>query len=265
MAAGCGKRPAPQSLSDNMPISHSKNAPGDSTIYGLTCPGGSDSVIVLLPNAGGNPISFNIINARKNGMIFGTPTTGHWVGIITESKKSRVARLVVDLDEIKGTWTYRVMPHLRDVSHLSKAQQDRIIANMPDSIVDTYMIPRQYGFTLKRQSEVLPVGNVFGASNIDDDSPVEYPPVPTFREWHAYNGHILLAKGIRNKEGMLDKNPKAKPDTCDLVYMRDDSLVLRVKGNLISFKRQANSHTANAKANAAAKKQAEKAQENLKQ
>ena len=66
--------------------------------------------------------------------------------------------MVIDLDQLKATWTYPVMPKLRDVSHLSKRQQARILANMPDSIVETYMVPRQYGFTLKRMSEAMAAG-----------------------------------------------------------------------------------------------------------
>ena len=41
---------------------------GDSTRYGLACDGCSDSVIVLLPNEGGDPVKFDIVTVRlKSG------------------------------------------------------------------------------------------------------------------------------------------------------------------------------------------------------
>lgn len=262
LVAGCKKVPVPKS--DNMAISHSKNAKGDSTIYGLACPGCTDSVIVLLPNAGGDPITFNILEARRNSKVFGTPQIGDWLGIVPTPEDKRVARLVVDLDEIKGTWTYQVMPHLRDVSLLDKKQQARILANMPDSIVKTYMIPREYGFTLKRQSQASPVGFVRSSNNLEDDSPVEYPKVPTYIEWHAYNGNILLTKGTFDPEKGFIKDPKVKPDTFHLVYMKDDSLTLKVRNRIIGFHRQISSRAANAKANAAAAMQEAKNKDLLK-
>jgi hypothetical protein len=103
--------------------------------------------------------------------------------------------MVVDLDKLKATWTYQVMPHLRDLSHLSRRQQARILANMPDSIVENYMVPREYGFTLKRMGEARSVGFVMQNSSVEDDSPVEYPEVPQYTEWHAYNGKLLLVRG----------------------------------------------------------------------
>ena len=44
---------------------------GDRTIYGLACDGCSDSVIVFLPNEGGDPVRYNIVNAQKNHQVFG--------------------------------------------------------------------------------------------------------------------------------------------------------------------------------------------------
>ena len=104
------------------------------------------------------------------------------------------------------------MPKLRDVSHLSKRQQARILANMPDSIVETYMVPRQYGFTLKRMSEAMAVGRVRINKDVDDDSPVEYPAVPQYTEWHAYNGKLILVQGHRELDGVVI-NEKTKRDT----------------------------------------------------
>ena len=159
-----------------------------------------------------------------------------------------------DLDQLKATWTYPVMPKLRDVSHLSKRQQARILANMPDSIVETYMVPRQYGFTLKRMSEAMAVGRVMINNDVDDDSPVEYPDVPQYTEWHSYNGKLILVQGHRELDGVV-MNGKTKRDTFTFVYMKGDSLALSDReGCIQGFHRSLNEMKANAKAHAAAEK-----------
>lgn len=150
-----GKKP-PRMDNSKLAISLSKPAKGDRAIYGLACLGCSDTALVLLPNGGGDPVRYNILDATRNHQVFGDIEVGDWVCVMPceEKDEKNRADMVIDLDQLKATWTYPVMPKLRDVSHLSKRQQARILANMPDSIVETYMVPRQYGFTLKRMSEV---------------------------------------------------------------------------------------------------------------
>ena len=171
-----GKKP-PRMDNSKLAISLSKPAKGDRAIYGLACLGCSDTALVLLPNGGGDPVRYNILDATRNHQVFGDIEVGDWVCVMPceEKDEKNRADMVIDLDQLKATWTYPVMPKLRDVSHLSKRQQARILANMPDSIVDTYMVPRQYGFTLKRMSEAMAVGRVMINKDVDDDSPVEYP------------------------------------------------------------------------------------------
>ena len=148
-----GKKP-PRMDNSKLAISLSKPAKGDRAIYGLACLGCSDTALVLLPNGGGDPVRYNILDATRNHQVFGDIEVGDWVCVMPceEKDEKNRADMVIDLDQLKATWTYPVMPKLRDVSHLSKRQQARILANMPDSIVETYMVPRQYGFTLKRMS-----------------------------------------------------------------------------------------------------------------
>lgn len=267
VAASCGKpkgKPKGGFNDEEKAISYSKPAPGDSVIYGLACVGCTDSVVVLLPNAGGDPVTYNILDARRAHRIYGTPTVGDWIGVLPVSKGSKEAYSVVDLDELKGSWSYTVMPHLRDVSRLSKRQQQRILANMPDSIVQTYMIPRQYGFTLSRQSEASSIGMVRQTSDIEDDSPVEYPKVPMYTEWHPYNNRLILVQGRFEMNGVVF-NAKTVRDTFNIVYMLNDSLALRTKnGTVIGFRRQQSARAANAKANAAAKKVEQNIQNKLK-
>ena len=172
--------------------------------------------------------------------------------------------MVVDLDKLKATWTYLVMPHLRDLSHLSRRQQARILANMPDSIVETYMVPREYGFTLRRMGEARSVGFVMQNSSVEDDSPVEYPEVPQYTEWHAYNGKLLLVRGRYEVQGIVF-NEKTSTDTLSFVYMKKDSLVLSdSQGKTYAYHRKANAHDVNAAARAAAAKQANRMKQELK-
>ena len=267
LLASCHHGPKPPKQNTNLPISLSKPAKGDKAIYGLACMGCSDSAVVLLPNGGGDPIRYNILNASRNHQVFGDIEVGDWICVLPSSDKDvkNKADRVIDLDKLKATWTYQVMPHLRDVSHLSKRQQARILANMPDSIVETYMIPREYGFTLKRMSEARSVGMVMTNSSVEDDSPVEYPPVPQYTEWHAYNGKLILVKGRREFNGIVF-NKKTTYDTLTFVYMKNDSLALRdSQGNIQGYRRKANEQSVNAAARAAAAKAANKQEKELKQ
>lgn len=262
----CHHGPKPQRVKTSLPISMSKPAKGDKAIYGLACMGCSDTAIVLLPNGGGDPIRYNILDATRNHQVFGDIEIGDWICVMpcTDKDDKNGADMVIDLDKLKATWTYPVMPHLRDVTHLSKRQQARILANMPDSIVETYMIPRDYGFTLKRMGEARSVGMVATNSSVEDDSPVEYPKVPLYTEWHAYNGKLILVKG-RYEFNNVVFNEKTTYDTLSFVYMKDDSLALREsRGNIQSYHRKANARTANAAALKAALKAAEKIKEELK-
>ncbi len=262
----CHHGPKPQRVKTNLPISMSKPAKGDKAIYGLACMGCSDTAVVLLPNGGGDPIRYNILDATRNHQVFGDIEIGDWICVMpcTDKDDKNGADMVIDLDKLKATWTYPVMPHLRDVTHLSKRQQARILANMPDSIVETYMIPRDYGFTLKRMSEARSIGFVMANSSVEDDSPVEYPEVPQYTEWHAYNGKLILVKG-RYEFNNVVFNKTTTYDTLSFVYMKDDSLALRdSRGNIQSYHRKANARTANAAAQKAALKAAEKIKEELK-
>lgn len=259
----CGDRRKANDRNPNLAISYSTPAKGDSTLYGLACPGCTDSVIIVLPDSGGDPVKYDILRATKARRVYGEPQIGDWVGVVPDRDRPGEAYSVIDLDELKGTWTYSVMPTLRDVSRLSKRQQKRILAHMPDSIVETYMIPREYGFTLKRQSQATPVGFVMQSSTVADDSPVEYPEVQMVNEWHVFNGRLILTR----KE-MVGSGSNAKTvnhnDTLHFAFMRGDSLALRNKDGVVTgYHRRKDAASANAAAQAANAKQEETAKREL--
>ena len=265
--AGCHPPKRPSRINnDKLAISLSKPAKGDRAVYGLACMGCSDTAVVLLPNTGGDPVRYNILDAFRHHQVFGDIEIGDWICVIpcTDKDDKNGADMVIDLDKLKATWTYPVMPHLRDVSRLSKRQQARILANMPDSIVETYMVPRQYGFTLRRMGEARSVGFVPTSSDIEDDSPVEYPPVPQYTEWHAWNGKLILVKGRMEMAGVTF-NAKTTYDTLSFVYMKGDSLALRdSRGNVKGYHRSSDASRVNAKAHAAAQKLSNKLKQELK-
>lgn len=227
----------------------------DSMIYGLTCDGTTDSVVVVWP-FGGDPITYSCIDAKQNGRIIGKPEIGDWIGIMRNPEDSTEARMVINLDQLKGTWTYPVMPVMKDLQHMSKRMQKRMMANMPDSVKETFFIPREYGFTLKRGHVAQPVGRIMRTNTLQDDSPVQYPEVKNYKQWYMCNGRLLLISGqFHIKNGAKQKEVPNIVDTLEFAYMDNDSLILSQNGIRYSFHRKQNALKANEAATKAAQKQ----------
>lgn len=237
---------------------------GDSTIYGLACEGCTDSVIVLLPSDGSDPVSYNIIDAFKNHKVLGKPKVGDWIGLVLNQETKGVADLVINLDELKGTWCYVVMPKLRDYDDLSPKTK-ALKQEMTDSLRETYMIPREYGFALKRHWTAQSIGYIQEKNSLEDESPVVYPKLLYYTEWHIWNGKLVMTSG----DFKMDKDNNVsvtnmRLDTCDIVYLRDDSLVLGSEGITRSYYRLTSESEINKKAKEMAIKKARKALEETK-
>ena len=149
---------------------------------------------------------------------------------------------------------------------MSRRALRRKLNEIPDSLKEAYLVPREYGFTLKRSSIASPVGYVMQNSSLEDDSPVEYPTVKHYTGWKCRNGRLILTsltdrmRGVKATDG--EKQPQ-KPaeihDTLDFVFMTNDSLVLlNSKGQRIAFHRKASAMAANANAQKAAEVTAKK-------
>lgn len=226
---------------------------GDSMLYGLTCDGTSDSLIVIWP-FGGDPITYNCIDAHEAHRIIGKPTIGDWIGIMVDPADTTAVTMVIDLDQLKGTWTYPVTPVMKDLQKMSARMQKRMMANIPDSIREAYFVPREYGFTLKRAHQAQSVGYVMSNNTLESDSPVEYPPVKRYRQWHMLNGRLILvsAESKEKTKGPETAAPLvAVLDTLDFIYMDEDSLIMTHNGNRIGFHRKQNALVANEAANKA--------------
>lgn len=231
----------------------------DSMIYGLTCDGTTDSVIVLWPFSG-DPVTYSCIDAKQDGRVIGKPEIGDWVGIMKNPEDSTEARLVVNLDQLKGTWTYPVMPVMKELQNMSRRMQRRMMANMSDSIKETFFVPREYGFTLKRGHVAQAVGRIMRSNSLQDDSPVQYPEVKNYKQWYMCNGKLLLVSGVPPMAGGEKKKTKAKPvpdivDTLEFKFMDNDSLVLQGGGVTYHFHRKQNAIKANEAAIKATRKQ----------
>ena len=193
---------------------------GDSTIYGLACEGCTDSVVVLLPTDGSDPVTYDIVQATLNRKVHGKMSVGDKIGLVRNPEDTTVADLVIDLEELSGTWCYQVMPQLR--SHLE----------LTDSIRKALFVPREYGFRLKRRWTAQSVGYVPPPNPLEDRSPVVYPQLRFFTEWHILNGQLIITSGNLQKKADSNEMEIAgtRNDTCEILYLRDDSLVLGSDG-----------------------------------
>lgn len=242
---------------------------GDSMVYGLACDGTSDSFIVVFPFNGDDPVTYSCIDAHKDNRIIGKPQIGDWVGLMLDPEDSTTATFVINLDQLKGTWTYPVLPTLKDFKHLSKKMQRKLerqkISEMTDSMKESLLVPREYGFSLKRGHMAQAVGNVYKGSSLEDDSPVEYPAVKNYKQWFIWNTKIILVSGQINI--LNDKNTKKTKDvldTLDFVSLTEDSLILKHHNTIYGFHRKGSALEANAEATKKAQEADKKAAESLK-
>lgn len=235
---------------------------GDSTLYGLACEGCSDSVVVFLPEDGSDPVTYNILEAHRKGHVLGKLKIGDKIGIVLNRKNHKVADLVVDIDQLQGIWCYIVMPKIRNASQMSNRAQAKMLANMSDSLKETFFIPREYGFWLKREWEASSIGYVTEASSLADESPVVYPPLGYFVGWRIWNGKFVMVSGTPNwsKDGVLSIS-HLRNDTCNIDYLGDDSLVLSDRDGSRSYYKKKDINDVNKKARAIAAMRSKKALE----
>ena len=217
-----------------LPIGLNTHIEGDSTLYGLACDGCTDSVLVFLSGKGGDPVTYDIIDAMSQHNIIGRPHVGDWVAVLTDPEDSTKAAMVINLDELKGTWTQKKTPILKERIHntaLSEEEQARM-----DSAIQKMMQPVDIGFALKRHYTAAPVGMSM-RSRAKNDSPVIMPMPKFYVEWHVFNGQLVLKeRQFTNVEGK--RTAVEKYDTASFVMMTRDSLVLRFKDGEQSYSRQ---------------------------
>lgn len=225
---------------NSMVIDVQENAPGDSTLYGLACDGCTDTVIVFLPYKGGDPDTIDILTAKKNGKVFGKPTIGDKLAVILNPEDKGEASMVIDIEDILGQWCYIAMPHFRDISNLPARLQRKILAQIPDTMKESLLVPREFGISIKNGFTASPIGMMRKSNTTDDQSPVEYPPLRVYNEWRLYNGHLLLIRTAKVQQ--MGNNSVKKPadiiDTASIVMLGPDTLILKVGDENLNYFRK---------------------------
>lgn len=233
---------------------------GDSAVYGLACDGCNDTIVVVLPEDNSDPVTYNIMEAKRRKRVLGKVQIGDRLCIVLNKKNKKKADVVVDIDKLAGIWCYIVMPKMRDAGQMSAKAQARIMNNMSDSLKETYLIPREYGFYLKRDWIASSVGYVDDNNALAQESPVEYPPLGYFTAWHLWNGMLVITSGTPSSRnnGQIDVK-SLQNDTCSIDYLYGDSLVLSSDGVSRSYYRKENINDVNRRAQAVANELKKKA------
>ena len=218
-------------------------AKGDSTIYGLVCSGCTDSVLVFLPDRGGDPIYLNIINAYRAHRIFGYPEVGDKIALLLNPQDSTEVMVAIDIDQLRGTWVYQEMPYFKfqdnseEIDSIRKTVSKEALQRM-DSVLQTMMVPREYGYTFKRDFTIMPVGGPPRTKSLGENSPVEYPPLIRYHDWHIHNGKIIFSSGgikINEKNTNAETSPLVN-DTAEFVILLRDTMAIRFGDTVRGFR-----------------------------
>ena len=236
----CGRTERqPESL-ETTPATKSYVSVGDSMLYGLACDGCSDSVLVFLPDKGGDPVNFSIVEARLNHKVFGRPRIGDRMAVLVDTVNPKVLMLAINMEQVKGTWFYEELPQLRrriptpDNNEVAREVKEKE-QHRRDSFLQTFMVPREYVYTLKRDHTVSTQGGPPRTTSLDGNTPVEYPPMKRYAEWHLCNGKIIFTYSSFPVPGDNDSVTLVN-DTAEFVMLRRDTMTLRFSDRIQGFK-----------------------------
>ena len=221
LLAACGKAKPVPATDEETTTDMQPGWPGDSTLYGLACDGCTDTLLVILTDTGNDPDTFNILNASRQQRVFGRPMIGDMLAILLNKDDHKTADIVIDLEELKGDWCYMVKPELRQRAGMTGKVKEEVL---PDTLLEELMQPREYGVSIKSGYTAQPIGRSYRAMTSDEESPVVYPPLKRYREWHIQNGRLVLTE---TRLDSLGNTHAMSSDTADFVLMRRDTLVLR--------------------------------------
>ncbi len=214
-------------------VGTSTSIEGDSTLYGLACDGCNDSVLIFLPGKGGDPITYDILNATKQHRVIGHPKVGDWVAVLLNAEDTTVADMVIDLDQLKGTWVELVFPTVRE--RIVQTALNEEMKKEQDSLLQEMMKPIEMGIAIKRHYAAQTVGRR-RQSIKDDESPVVYPRMKNYTKWHVFNGRLILTSQSRPINDSLEG--EVIHDTAQFIFMTHDSLRLRFKDSVKGFYRK---------------------------
>ena len=200
------------------------NLEGDSTVYGLACDGCTDTILVFLPldNISGDPDTFNILNATRKHHILGRPKIGDNIAVVRNSKDSTIADYVINMKTLRNTWCYKIMPTLHLRADMEGKTEKQKIDNLPDSIKEMLETPREY--SMQMQEDNMVTLRAVNRESFKNHEAVDYPKVKRYGRWNLYNGKLLLTEIAMDTLGNLRI---ADTDTCELMLLEKDSLVLK--------------------------------------
>jgi len=228
LAAACADR-KPQGGENGAPGTASA-LPGDSMVYGMACEGCTDSILVFLSEEGGDPDTIDILRATLARRVLGRPRIGDNLAVAFNPDNRQEALCVVNIDRLKGTWAYQVVPTLRRRA-VDSAMKDSL-PPIPDSIMRKIMVPREYGFTLKRNHAAQPLISGTRDARRNRQSLVQYPRPRFYTEWHLFNGKLILTQESR------DSTKESISDTAEILSLRRDTLLLRFAGETKAYYRK---------------------------
>ena len=214
---------------------------GSVMIYGMVCDGCNDTILIYLPVSysgmyhGSNPDTVNILNAMHNHQVFGKPHIGDKLAMMLNENDSAVADLVVAVDQLFGSWCYKVLPTLRQTADMEGMTESETMEQLPDSILALLSIEKEYGIVLKSNHTAFSMGGMRQAKTSDEALPIEYPSVKRYREWKLFNGNLVLVEALTDSLGNLQV---ISTDTAEFVQLTSDTLVLRLQGEEKGFYRK---------------------------
>lgn len=230
LAIGCAQQSQP-SMQDT-PLPDTDGA----MVYGLVCDGSNDTIVIFLrePYNGEDPDTLNILQVSQEHRVFGHPVIGDRIAVLLNDTDSTKADIVIAEKDLLGEWCYKVKPQLKPRAGLDEAWLEEHMSQVADSIQQLLEEEREYGFELKIDSMVMPIGYVT-KKNDDGKDLVEYPPLKHYRQWYIDNGRLLLKESIRDS---LGQRRMWKTDSTELVVLTHDTLVLRFPDGLQGFYRR---------------------------
>ena len=234
IVAACGSKKDSGKTEEGDLISVEPSQPGDSTVYGLACDGCNDTILVFLPRSGGDPDTFNILNASKQQQVMGHPMIGDLVAVLTNRENPKVADMVINIEQLKGKWCYMVEPKLREIAGMPLSRLQGEMREEMDSMLRDLLQPREFGVEIKSDYTARPIG-VIRSMTSDEESPVVYPPLKRYREWRIFNGRLILSEGARDSLGNINVTNN---DTAQLVLLHRDTLVLRFEEGVQGYYRK---------------------------
>ena len=108
---------------------------------------------------------------------------------------------------------------------------------MSDSVKQLFLVPRMNGFIMKRLNLAFHIGLLPHEIAFCDESPVIYPDVPFYTEWHLWNGKLLLVR--HDHMSPTHSKNDVRIDTAQILMLRPDTLVLQFADHVQGY-----SHTA---------------------